>query len=177
MIAAHHGKMPKIGAGTFIAPDAVVIGEIEIGRDCSLWFGVKMRGDVHTITIGDRTNIQDGTICHVTLNKWPLIIGNNVTIGHGAIVHGCVIHDETLIGMGAKVLDGAEIGRHSLVAAGSLVREGMKVPEGVLVAGVPAVIKRDLTRAEIDNIIASAERYVQYKEEYIRMFADDQPTP
>ncbi len=170
MIAEHHGKMPRIGEGTFIAPDAVVIGDIEIGRDCSLWFGVKMRGDVHYITVGERTNIQDGTICHVTLDKWPLRIGSNVTIGHGAIVHGCVIHDETLIGMGAKVLDGAEIGRHSLVAAGSLVREGERVPEGVLVAGVPAMIKRKLTSAEIDNIIASAERYVKYKEDYLRMF-------
>lgn len=169
MIHPHHNITPIIGERVFIAPGAVVIGDIEIGDDCSIWFGVIMRGDVNYIRIGARTNIQDGTICHVTINKWPLHIGSGVTIGHGAIVHGCTIRDFALIGMGAKVLDGTEVGDHALVAAGSLVREGTIIPPRTLVAGVPAVVKRDLRPAEIENLEASAARYVGYKDEYLAM--------
>ena len=168
IIHEHHGKYPQFGAGTFVAPDATVIGEVTMGVDCSIWFGVKMRGDVNYIQIGDRTNIQDGTICHVTLNQWPLILGNDVTVGHGAILHGCIIHDEVLIGMGAKVLDGAEIGKGAIIAAGALVLEGMNVPEYTLVAGVPGKVKRDLKPDEIVGLTL-AKRYVKYKKEYIEM--------
>ena len=169
MIHPHHNIEPKFGKNAFVAPNATVIGDVEIGADCSIWFGVIMRGDVNIIRIGERSNIQDGTILHVTLNKWPLHIGNSVTVGHGAMLHGCTVGDFTLIGMRATVLDGAEIGAHAIVAAGSLVREGMKVPERTLVAGVPAVIKRDVTPQEIDMQKALAARYVGYNNEYLAM--------
>ena len=169
MIHEHHGVSPKIGKNTFIAPNAVVIGDVEIGENASVWFGVVMRGDVFHIRVGDRTNIQDGTICHVTNGKYALTIGNDVTIGHGAIVHGCTLHDHSFVGMGAKVLDGAVVSSYSMVAAGALVREGQVVPEGVLVAGVPAKIKREITDEERAMISEWSHRYSSYKDEYIKM--------
>ena len=169
MIHAHHGVSPRFGEQVFVAPNAIVIGDVKMGNDCSIWFGVMMRGDVNYIRIGDKTNIQDGTICHVTLNKYPLIIGNNVTVGHGAIIHGCVIKDYCLIGMGAKILDGAEIGPYSLIAAGSLVKEGTIIPPSTLAAGVPASVKRILRPDERELLKASAERYVKYKNEYLAL--------
>jgi len=167
MIHSYNNISPKIAQGVFIAPNATIIGDVEIGEESSVWFNTVIRGDVNYIRIGNRTNIQDLTMCHVTLNKWPLIIGNGVTIGHSAVVHGCVIHDFCLIGMGARVLDGAEIGHHSLIAAGALVREGEKIPEYSLVAGLPGQVKRKLTEAEIKNLEDSASRYVNYSRTYI----------
>lgn len=159
---------PQIPESVFVAPNATIIGDVEIGDDSSIWFNVVVRGDVHQIRIGDRTNIQDGSILHVTYKKWPLNIGNNVTVGHGAILHGCMCEDYCLIGMGARVLDGAHIGKFSLVAAGSLVREGQKIPEKSLAAGAPAVVKRTLTEDEIQGIKQNAERYVGYKQHYLK---------
>jgi len=175
MIYPHHNCMPKFGKNVFMADNAVAIGEVEFGDDASIWFGAIVRGDVNWIKIGSRTNIQDGAICHVTLNKWPLNIGNNVSLGHGAIVHGCTIKDGTLIGMGAKVLDGAEIGTNCMVAAGALVKEGTKIPPGVLVAGIPAVIKRDLRQDEISGLTVLANRYVTYKNEYLAATSEENP--
>ncbi|MDQ7052414.1 MAG: gamma carbonic anhydrase family protein [candidate division KSB1 bacterium] len=169
MIHAHHGVEPKFDTGVFVAPNAVIIGDVHLGKNVSVWFNVTMRGDVNYIRIGDMTNIQDGTVCHVTLNKWPLVVGKGVTVGHGAIIHGCVIKDYCLIGMGATILDGAEIGPFSIVAAGSLVREGQKIPPSTLAAGVPAEVKRVLRPEEQDALVAAAERYMKYKNEYLAM--------
>ncbi|MDZ7266044.1 MAG: gamma carbonic anhydrase family protein [candidate division KSB1 bacterium] len=167
MILPYQQILPRLGHNIFLAPNATVIGDVEIGDECGIWFGTVIRGDVNYIRIGPRTNIQDLCMCHVTLNKWPLIIGEGVTVGHSAILHGCVIEDYCLIGMGAKILDGARVGPQALVAAGSLVREGVVVPARTLVAGVPAVVKRALTPVEIENLQASAARYVRYKNEYL----------
>jgi gamma-carbonic anhydrase len=167
MLIPYKNISPKIANGVFIAPNATIIGDVEIGEDASIWFNTVVRGDVNYIRIGAKTNIQDLCMCHVTLNKWPLIIGEGVTIGHSAVVHGCVIKDYCLIGMGARVLDGAQVGPYALVAAGAVVREGFVVPEYSLVAGVPAKVKRRLTDKEIENLTASAARYVGYKNTYL----------
>jgi carbonic anhydrase/acetyltransferase-like protein (isoleucine patch superfamily) len=170
MIISFQGVSPKIPNSVFIAPDATIVGDVEIGEESSVWFKTVVRGDVNYIRIGRRTNIQDGCIVHVTVNTWPTLIGEGVTIGHGAIVHGCRVEDFCLIGMGARILDGARIGRYSIVAAGSVVREGTVVPERTLVAGVPAVPKRQLKDEEIAELEASAARYVEYKNTYLGMF-------
>ncbi|MFQ5649630.1 MAG: gamma carbonic anhydrase family protein [bacterium] len=166
MTYTYQGKTPVIPKSVFVAPNATVIGDVEIGEHASIWFNAVLRGDVNYIKIGARTNIQDGCVLHVSIQVWPLHIGSNVTVGHGAILHGCTIEDHCLIGMGARVLDGARIGEFSLVAAGSLVREGDKIPKHSLVAGVPAVVKRTLSADEIRSIERSADRYVGYNKLY-----------
>jgi len=165
-ILPYRGKFPEIDESVFIADGAVVIGDVVIGKESNIWFNAVIRGDVNYIRIGERTNIQDGCILHVTGEKYPLIVGNDVTVGHGAILHGAIIHDKCLIGMGAVVLDGAEVKPYSLVAAGSLVRQGFVVPEGTLVAGVPAKVVRDLTDEERKMIEVSALHYVELSKEY-----------
>jgi len=167
MILPYNNISPKIANNVFIAPNATIIGDVEIGEDASVWFSSVIRGDVHRIRIGPQTNIQDLCMCHCTLNKWPLLIGEGVTIGHSVVVHGCVIKNYCLIGMGARILDGAQVGPYALVAAGAVVREGFVVPEYSLVAGVPAVVKRRLTDQEIENLTASTARYVNYKNTYL----------
>lgn len=167
MILPYKNITPKIPESVFVAPNATVIGDVEIGEDSSIWFNTVIRGDVHKIRIGARTNIQDGCVLHVTYQKYSLTLGNEVTVGHGAILHGCVIEEQCLIGMGARVLDGARIGKFSLVAAGSLVREGQEIPPQTLVAGVPAVAKRTLSEKEVETILQSAQRYVEYKNTYL----------
>ncbi len=167
MIYTYKNFTPKVSTSVFVAPNAAVIGDVEIGEDSSVWFNSVIRGDVHRIRVGERTNIQDGSVLHVTYQKWALEIGDNVTVGHGAILHGCTISSSCLIGMGARVLDGARVGEFSLVAAGSLVLQGDKVPNNSLVAGVPAIVKRTLTAEEIEQLKASAERYVKYKNSYL----------
>lgn len=166
MIIPYNGIVPKIDPSVFIAEGAKVIGDVEIGADSSIWFNVVVRGDVHYIRIGERTNIQDGSILHVTHEKHPLIIGSNVTIGHGVIIHGATVGDNCLIGLGAKILDNARIGDYSLIAAGSLVLENYEVPPGTLVAGVPAQIKRSLTEEEKKKITQSAQNYIGYVRTY-----------
>lgn len=168
MIFSYKEVAPKIPKSVFVAPNATVIGNVEIGDDSSIWFNTVVRGDINQIRIGERTNIQEGSILHVTLNRWPLIIGSYVTVGHGAILHGCTVKDYCLIGMGARILDGARIGDYCLVAAGALVLEGDKVPNHSLVAGVPAIVKRSLTAEEIELIKRSSERYVGYKDTYLQ---------
>lgn len=165
-ILPYKGKSPLIDESVFIADGAVIIGDVIIGKDSNIWFNSVIRGDVNYIKIGERTNIQDGCILHVTTVKYPLIIGDDVTVGHGAILHGAVIHSKCLIGMGAIVLDGAEVNPYSLVAAGSLVRQGFVVPEGTLVAGVPARVVRELTEDEKRMIEMSAIHYVELSKEY-----------
>ncbi|MEN3038451.1 MAG: gamma carbonic anhydrase family protein [Candidatus Kryptonium sp.] len=165
-ILPHKGKFPQIDESVFIAEGAVIIGDVIIEKDSNIWFNAVIRGDVNYIRIGERTNIQDGCILHVTTEKFPLIIGNDVTVGHGAILHGAIIRDKCLIGMGAIVLDGAEVKPYSFVAAGSLVKQGFVVPEGTLVAGVPAKVVRELTEGERKAIEESALRYVELSREY-----------
>jgi carbonic anhydrase/acetyltransferase-like protein (isoleucine patch superfamily) len=166
LILPHHGVTPVIDSTAFVAPGAVVIGDVTVGADSSIWFNSVVRGDVHSIRIGERTNIQDGCVLHVTHALYPLVIGSGVTVGHAAILHGARIADHCLIGMGATVLDNARIGSYSLVAAGSLVQEHFEVPEGSLVAGVPARIKRRLTSEERERIVRSATNYVRYVSTY-----------
>ena len=151
----------------FVDDSAQVIGDVEIGEESSIWMAVVVRGDVHRIRIGRRSNVQDGTIVHVMRDTHPTAIGDNVTIGHAALIHGCTIDDRCLIGMGAIVLNGARVGADSIVAAGALVVEGMQVPPRSLVMGSPAKIKRALTEAEVSSIQMYADRYVLYRLDYM----------
>lgn len=155
------GKAPRIPASAFVADGAFVIGDVELGKEASVWFQAVLRGDINSIVIGDRTNIQDGCIFHVT-NEFSVCVGNDVTVGHRAIVHGCSIGDGSLIGMGSVILDNARIGDNCLVAAGAVVLENAVVPPGSLAAGVPARIIRNLTVEEIGRIHDSAVHYSEY---------------
>lgn len=153
---------PAIDESVFLAPGVKVIGDVKIGAGSSIWYNTVVRGDVNYVTIGKKTNVQDLSMLHVTAKLFPLIIGDEVTIGHSVTLHGCVLQDRTFIGMGATILDGAIVESDSMVAAGAVVRQNFTVPSGKLVAGVPAKVIRDLTKDEIDNIVASAERYKKY---------------
>ncbi len=166
MIIPYRGITPKIHPSVFIAEGAQIIGDVEIGAESSVWFNTVIRGDVHYIRIGERTNIQDNCVLHVTHNTYPLVIGSDVTVGHGAILHAAIIKDRCLIGMGAKVLDDATVGPYAFVAAGSLVLEHFEVPEGALVAGVPARVKRMLSEEEKQQIVQSAHNFVGYVKTY-----------
>jgi carbonic anhydrase/acetyltransferase-like protein (isoleucine patch superfamily) len=163
---AYRGISPKIHESVFIAEGARIIGDVEIGRESSVWFNTVIRGDVHSITIGERTNIQDNCVLHVTHKKFALRIGSNVTVGHNAVLHGCTIGDYCLVGMGAIVLDNAFVHSRALIAAGAVVQENFEVPEGTLVAGVPAKIKRPLTVEEAAFLERSAQNYVDYVKTY-----------
>lgn len=145
----------------------MVIGDVRLGDTASVWFNAVLRGDINRIDIGARTNVQDGTVVHVT-HELPVIVGCDVTIGHLAMIHGCRIHDRCLIGMHAVVLDGAEVGPDAVVAAGAVVRERFQVPAGVLVAGVPARIVRELTADERASLVRSAEHYGEYAATFAR---------
>ncbi|MBG9375212.1 gamma carbonic anhydrase family protein [Panacibacter sp. DH6] len=157
------GKNPQFGSNCFVAPNAVICGDVIMGDDCSVWFNAVIRGDVHYIKMGNKVNVQDGAVIHCTYEKNPTNIGNNVSIGHNAIVHGCNVYDNVLIGMGAIVMDRCEIHSNSIIAAGAVVLEGTIVEEGSIYAGVPAKkvkdISRDLIHGEIDRI---ANNYVKY---------------
>ncbi len=173
VILAVRGKEPQLGENCFVAPNATIVGEVSCGNECSFWFNAVVRGDVHYIKMGNRVNVQDNAVLHCTYQKAPLNIGNNVSIGHSANVHGCTIHDNVLIGMGAIVMDGAVVESNSIIAAGSVVLEGTHVPSGSIFAGVPAKKVKDITpekiSGEIDRI---AGNYVMYsswfKEEEVR---------
>jgi carbonic anhydrase/acetyltransferase-like protein (isoleucine patch superfamily) len=168
IVRPYEGKEPRLGARVFAADNAAIIGDVEIGDDCSIWYGAVIRGDVHSIRIGARTNIQDNCVVHVTQQTHPVTIAHEVTIGHGAIAHGCTIERAALIGMGSRVLDGAVVGELALVAAGALVPEGMHIPPRTLVVGVPARVKRPLTDEEIARLEQSWKNYVGYKEKYLK---------
>lgn len=162
-------RKPQVGQGVYIAPSAVVIGPVEIGDNSSIWPNVSIRADVNWMKIGKRTNIQDNSVLHVTEETHPLVIGDDVTVGHGCILHGCTIKDRCLVGMGSVVLDGATIGPDAIVGAGSVVKQGEVVPPRTLYLGVPARYKRDLTEQEIKSIIVSAESYAEFAAEYLRL--------
>ena len=151
----------------FVAPNAVLVGEVTVGVESSIWYSAVVRGDMEPIVIGRQSNIQDGSVLHVDV-EMPVQVGSNVSIGHRAVIHGCVIEDGCLIGMGAIVLSGSRIGAGALVAAWALVREGVVVPPGVLFAGVPGKVLRELTEAEASRVAANSLSYVEYTRRYRR---------
>ncbi len=161
MISAFNGILPKVPETAFIADDAIVIGDVELGENASVWFGSIVRGDVNFIRIGDRTNIQDGTVIHVSSKTHSTILENDITVGHRVTLHGCYIETGCLIGIGAIVLDSVRVGRNSLVAAGSLLTPGTIIPPGSMVMGSPAKVKRELTAEEIDGIAENVAKYVE----------------
>ena len=167
MLRPYRGVSPRVHPTAFIDHSAQVIGDVEIGEESGVWMNAVIRGDVHWIRIGRRSNVQDGTVVHAMTGTHPTSIGDNVTLGHGAIVHGCMIENLCLIGMGAILLNGAHVGSGSIVAAGTLVTEGMKVPPKSLVMGSPGKVKRLLTQAEVAEIQLYADRYVQYRVDYM----------
>ena len=162
-----NGKHPEMGENCFVADNAVIVGDVQMGNDCSIWFSAVIRGDVHFIKMGNKVNIQDNATIHATYQKSPTIIGNNVSIGHNAIVHGCTIHDNVLIGMGAIVMDDCVVESNSLIAAGAVLTKGTHVKEGELWAGVPAKKVKDvpqsLKEGEIERI---ANNYLMYSSWY-----------
>ena len=173
MLISYKTYAPTLGAKTWIAPSADVIGNVTAGEDVSIWFGCVVRGDVHYISIGDRSNVQDLSMIHVTHHKKddmsdgnPTIIGNDVTVGHRVMLHGCTIEDACLIGMSATILDGAVIGKESIVGAGSLVTKNKKFPPRSLIMGSPAKVVRALSENEVAELYASAARYVAFKDNY-----------
>jgi carbonic anhydrase/acetyltransferase-like protein (isoleucine patch superfamily) len=168
MLRGFRDAFPRVHPTAFIDDSAQVIGDVEIGEESSVWMSVVIRGDVHRIRIGRRSNIQDGTVIHVMNRTHPTTIGDSVTVGHAAILHGCTIEDRCLIGVGAILLNGAHIGNGSTVAAGTLVVEDMVVPPRSLVMGSPGRVKRALTDAEVVDIQAYADRYVGYRLDYMK---------
>jgi carbonic anhydrase/acetyltransferase-like protein (isoleucine patch superfamily) len=157
------GKYPQLGKPSFIAENATIVGDVEMGDGCSVWFNAVVRGDVNTITIGKESNIQDGAVIHCTYQKYPTIIGNNVSIGHNAIVHGCVVHDNVLIGMGALVMDNCTIESNSIIAAGAVITQNTLVTSGSIWAGVPAKKVKDINQSSFSGEIERiAENYLLY---------------
>ena len=163
LIKSVRGKHPSIGEDCFIAENATIVGEVEIGDRCSVWFNAVIRGDVHYIQIGDEVNIQDGAVIHCTYQKAPTTIGNRVSIGHNAIVHGCTLHDNVLIGMGSIVMDGCVVESGSIIGAGAVLTQGTRVEAGSVYAGVPARkvknMSPELTKGELERI---AQNYLMY---------------
>lgn len=158
-----NGVMPQIPEDCFVAPNATIVGDVVMGRDCSVWFNAVVRGDVNKIRMGNKVNIQDGACIHCTFEKTETVLGNSVSVGHNAIVHGCTIEDNVLIGMGAIVMDNAHIGTGSIIAAGAVVLEGTIVPPGSIFAGVPAKkvkeVSPELMKGEVERI---ANNYLKY---------------
>src|SRR5439155_9082082 len=157
----------KIGERVFVAQGAQIIGDVEIGEECSIWFNAVIRGDSDYVRIGKFTNFQDCCVGHTMRNECPLILGDYVTIGHGAVLHGCTVESHSLIGMRVTLLNNVKVGTQSIVAAGAVVTEGMIIPPRSLVMGMPAKLKRELTEAEIASIDAYGRRYWEYKEAYL----------
>ena len=163
IIKTINGKTPKIGKDCFIAENATIVGEVSMGDQCSIWFNAVLRGDVHFIKLGHKVNVQDGAVVHCTYKKSPTTVGNNVSIGHNAIVHGCTIHDNVLIGMGSIIMDDCVIESNSIIAAGAVLTKNTKVESGSIYAGIPAKkvkdISAELISGEIDRI---ANNYIEY---------------
>jgi carbonic anhydrase/acetyltransferase-like protein (isoleucine patch superfamily) len=162
LIRTYRGHVPQIAATAYVDPQAVVIGDVVIGGHSSVWPCTVIRGDVHSIRIGMRCSIQDGSVLHVQHDEYGLAMGDNITVGHNVILHGCTIGSRCLIGMGSIILNGAKIGEGSIIAAGALIPERMEVPPGSLVMGQPGKIRRQTTPADLDAIDRNAQRYVEY---------------
>lgn len=161
MIESINGKTPQVDPSAFIAPDAVVLGDVELGPEVSVWYGCVLRGDINWIRVGARTNLQDGTIVHVSHRGQGTLVGREVVVGHRVVLHSCTVEDQVLIGMGAVVLDRARVGEGAIVAAGAVVPPGMVVPPDTMVAGVPAKVVRPVTPEQRQNTLAAMERYLQ----------------
>jgi carbonic anhydrase/acetyltransferase-like protein (isoleucine patch superfamily) len=168
MLRAFGGKFPRLGDGVYVDPSAQVIGDVEIGANSSVWCGAVLRGDVHFIRIGARTNIQDLSVLHVRTGACPVILGGDVVVGHRVVLHGCTVADHALIGIGAVVLDEARIGEYAMIAAGSVVPPGLEVPPRSLALGAPAKVLRELRPAEIEMIDSIAANYLRLKDEYLQ---------
>ena len=163
LILSVKGVFPKLGDNCFIAPNATIIGDVVMGNECSVWFSAVIRGDVNSIRIGNKVNIQDGAIVHCTYEKYPTIIGDNVSIGHNAIVHGCTIHDNVLIGMGAIVMDNCIIESNSIIAAGAVITQNTFVTSGTIWAGVPAKKVKDIDQSDFAGEIERiSNNYIMY---------------
>ena len=167
MIRAYKGVEPRIASTAFIAENASLIGDVHIGEHSSIWYNCVLRGDCYYIRIGDYTNIQDGTIVHVTSGQYATIIGNKVTVGHSVVLHGCTVKDRSLIGIGSIILDQVVVGEESFIAAGSLVTPGTVIPPRSLVMGAPAKVRRQVTDQEVARIDEHWQHYVEYKSEYL----------
>ena len=167
MIRPFQGTWPRLGERAYVDVSAQVIGDVELGDHASIWMNAVVRGDINKIRIGARTNIQDNCVLHVVGTLFPVVVGDNVTVGHSVTLHGCTIGAHCLIGMGAIVLNGAEVGEECIVAAGTLVPEGMKIPPRSLVMGTPAKLKRRVTEEERASFRETAQNYVDYKEIYL----------
>lgn len=167
IIRSFEDKTPSIGDDCFIAETAVIVGDVKIGANTSVWYGVVLRGDVHHIRIGSEVSVQDNSVIHVTSGQHPTVVGDRVTIGHSVVLHGCTIGEQCLIGMGAIVMDQAVIGKNCVVGAGALVTPGTEIPEGHLALGSPAQIKRKLTDDELRWISTSSKHYVDLAARYL----------
>ena len=168
MIRPFRGIHPRVGERCFIADSAQVIGDVELGPDASVWFNTVVRGDVHRIRIGARTNVQDLCMVHVTSERFGTTIGEDVTVGHHVVLHGCTVGNRVLVGMGAILLDGVEVGDDCVIAAGALLTPGSKVPPGSMVMGSPAKVRRPLSDDERAWLLRSAAHYVELSREYLR---------
>lgn len=163
IIKTVNGKSPQIPDDCYVAENATIVGDVKVGYQCSIWFNAVVRGDVNSITIGNKVNIQDGAVIHCTYQKHPTVIGNNVSIGHNAIVHGCTIHDNVLIGMGAIVMDNCVVESNAIVAAGSVITQNTVVPSGTIYAGVPARKVKDIDQSDFAGEIERiSNNYVMY---------------
>lgn len=162
LILPVQGKMPQFGPTCFLAENATIVGDVTLGRDCTVWFNAVVRGDVNSIRVGDQTNIQDGAVIHCTYQKAATVIGSRVSIGHKAIVHGCTVHDDVLIGMGAIVMDRAVVGAGCIIAAGAVVLEGTQCEPGYLYAGIPARKIKPVSEEQRANMQQTADNYVLY---------------
>lgn len=167
LIRAFKGTLPKIASSAFIAENAAIIGDVEIGEQSSIWYNVTIRGDVNSIRIGARSNIQDGSVIHVTTNRFPTVIGDDVLVGHNAVIHGCTLESGAFVGMGATVLDGAVVEGGAMVAAGALVAPGKRVKRGELWAGQPAKLKRELSEEEIAGFKVQTQHYADVAAIYL----------
>ena len=167
MIRTYRGITPQVAVSAYVDASAQVLGDVHIGERSSVWFNTSLRGDVNYIRIGEGTSIQDNTVCHVEAKLFPLIVGNRVTVGHSAVLHGCVIEDECLIGIGAIILNGAHIGKGSVIGAGALVPEGMQVPPGSMVMGLPGKIRREVTPEEQQRFRVNADHYMELAASYL----------
>jgi gamma-carbonic anhydrase len=165
-IRSYRGKFPQIAASAYIDPAAVIIGDVRIGEDSSLWPMTVVRGDVHSIRIGNRTNVQDGCVLHVMRDQYALTLGDDVTVGHSVTLHGCTIESRVLLGMGCVILNGAIVGTNCIIAAGTLVTERCVIPAGSIVMGSPGKVKRAVTEGELASIGEYATRYAGYREIY-----------
>jgi gamma-carbonic anhydrase len=168
LVLPYAGKQARFGDEVFLAPGAKIIGEVVLGARVSVWYNAVLRGDVHHIHVGADSNIQDGAVLHGQLAEWPVELGARVSVGHQATIHGAILEDDVLVGIGARVLDGARVGRYSLIASGAVVREGSVIPPRSLVVGVPGQVKRELSDRELELISRTPKRYIEYAQQTMR---------